>query len=529
MRNAMDERYDGERLASPTGNTVLSRRKLLRGSLGVGVALTGGGTVLEAVTGCSQGISTLPVGKSEGTVPPALSSLGTTGNVVLQWSNMCLQAIRDTKPGPPMVARAIAIVHTCIYDAWAAYDSVAVGTRLGGSLRRPAAEHTLENKQQAISYAAYRALVDLFPTEVPLFDFMMAKLGYDSADRSTDTTTPTGIGNMAAQAVIEFRHHDGSNQLGDLHPGAYSDYTGYVPVNDPDHINDPNRWQPPRFSDGHGGTVTPGFIAPQWGRVVPFALTSGSQFRPPEVPNLYPFGGYRVQAEQILHYSARLTDTQKVIAEYWADGPNSELPPGHWMLFGQFVSRRDGATLDQDVKMFFALANAVFDAGIVAWDCKRAYDYVRPVTAVHCLFAGKKVRAWAGPYRGTRVIDGAAWEPYQPVTFVTPPFPAFISGHSTFSAAGAEILKSFTGSDAFGASATVQAGSSKVEPGAVPAADVTLSWATFSDAADQAGISRRYGGIHFVQGDLQGRNGGRLVGARVWAKALTYFNGTTTP
>jgi len=329
--------------------------------------------------------------------------------------------------------------------------------------------------------------------------------------------------------VIAFRHHDGANQLGDLHPGAYSDYTGYVPVNDPDHINDPNRWQPLRFSDGHGGTVTPSFIAPHWGRVVPFALASGSQFRPPELPNLYPFGGYRVQVEQILHYGARLTDTQKAIAEYWADGPNSELPPGHWMLFGQFVSWRDGHTLDQDVRLFFALANAVFDAGIVAWDCKRAYDYVRPVTAVHFLFAGKKVRAWAGPYRGTRVIDGADWEPYQPVTFVTPPFPEFTSGHSAFSAAGAEVLKAFTGSDAFGASATVRAGSSKVEPGAVPAADVTLSWATFSDAADQAGISRRYGGIHFVQGDLQGRRGGRLVGAQVWAKALTYFNGTVTP
>src|SRR3989440_9192873 len=159
-------------------------------------------------------------------------------------------------------------------------------------------------------------------------------------------------------------------------------------------------------------------------------------------------------------------------------------------------SRRGSSrhTLDQDVKLFFALGNAVFDAGIVAWDCKRAYDYVRPVTAVHFLFAGKKVRAWAGPYRGTRVIDGGDWAPYQPVTFVTPPFPEFISGHSAFSAAGAEVLKAFTGSDTFGASATVQAGSSKVEPGAVPATDVTLSWATFSDAADQAGVLRRYGG-----------------------------------
>ena len=154
---------------------------------------------------------------------------------------------------------------------------------------------------------------------------------------------------------------------------------------------------------------------------------------------------------------------------------------------------------------------------------------MRPVTAVHFLFAGKKVRAWAGPYRGTRVIDGADWEPYQPVTFVTPPFPEFVSGHSAFSAAAAEVLKAFTGSDAFGASATVRTGSSKVEPGAVPATDVTLSWATLADAANQAGISRRYGGINFVQGDLHGRRGGRLVGAQVWAKALTYFNGTANP
>src|SRR5207245_431228 len=131
---------------------------------------------------------------------------------------------------------------------------------------------------------------------------------------------------------------------------------------------------------------------------------------------------------------------------------------------------------------------------------KRAYDYVRPVTAVQFLFAGKKVRAWAGPYRGTRVIDGAAWEPYQPVTFVTPPFPEFTSGHSTFSAAASEILKSFTGSDAFGASATVRAGSATVEPGAVPAADVTLSCGRVSDDAARPGVSRRSGEPPLVAG-----------------------------
>jgi hypothetical protein len=176
--------------------------------------------------------------------------------------------------------------------------------------------------------------------------------------------------------------------------------------------------------------------------------------------------------------------------------------------------------------MFFALANAVFDASIACWDAKRAYDSERPITSIHFLFAGRPVRAWSGPYQGTQLIDGAQWQPYQPVTVVTPPFPEYCSGHSTFSAAGAEILTRFTGSDAFGASHTTPAGGSRVEPGATPATDVTLSWTTFSDAAAQAGISRRYGGIHFEEGDYAGRALGRQVGVLVWDKAQAYINGT---
>jgi hypothetical protein len=426
-------------------------------------------------------------------------------------------------------------LHTCIYDAWAAYDPQAVGTRFGNLLRRPAAEHTTANKEEAISYAAYRALVDLFPTEVATFTGLMGTLGYSlgSAATSLDPSTPSGIGNLAAQAVIAFRHGDGANQLGDLHPGAYSDYTGYVPVNDPDHINDPNAWQPLRVPTAAGGGVVQQYIAPHWGLVTPFALTSGAQFLPGEGPELYPSDEYREQALEVLEYSANLTDERKVIAEYWADGPSSELPPGHWCLFAQCVSSSAGHDLDADVKMFFAMTNAIFDASIVGWDAKRAFNSVRPVTAIHYLFTGEQVTAWGGPFHGTIQIDGGDWQPYQAATVVTPPFPEYISGHSIFSAAGAEILKRFTGSDTFPTCPalpnihpyTQPAGSSRVEPGAVPAADVTLSWATFSEAADQAGLSRRYGGIHFVKGDLIGRELGRLVAAQAWDKAQSYFTG----
>ena len=101
-----------------------------------------------------------------------------------------------------------------------------------------------------------------------------------------------------------------------------------------------------------------------------------------------------------------------------------------------------------------------------------------------------------------------------------------MSGHSAFSPAATEILRSFTGSDAFGAQVTIEPGSSSIEPGMVPAAAVTLTWRTFSEAADEAGLSRRYGGIHFEDGDLAGRRLGRQVGRIVWQRAQSYFDGT---
>ena len=212
-----------------------------------------------------------------------------------------------------------------------------------------------------------------------------------------------------------------------------------------------------------------------------------------------------------------------MISEYWTDGPDSELPAGHWCLFAQFVSARDNHTLDDDVKLFFVLTSAVFDSGVATWTIKREFDSVRPVSAVPYLLAGQVIKSWGGPGNGTISMDGSDWRPYQPPSFPSPPFPEYPSGHSAFSAAAAMILRLWTGSDRFGQQVTFVAGSSGIERGVTPTREITLSWPTFTDAANQAGMSRRYGGIHFETGDLAGRALGRLVAQRVWQRSNKYF------
>ncbi|HEV2824542.1 MAG TPA: vanadium-dependent haloperoxidase, partial [Actinomycetota bacterium] len=448
-----------------------------------------------------------------------------TDTGAVAWNQAALEAVRQTGLGPPMVARALHVLHASMYDAWAAHDDLAFGSRLGDLLRRPPAGRTQGAKHEAASFAAHLALADLFPTEATAFAKLMSDLGYNPATPGPPGS-PGAVGLQAARAVLTFRHGDGANQLGDLGPeprglaAAYEDWTGYRPANPLARLLDPNRWQPQPTPDGLGQR----FLGPHWGLVVPFALEAGWELRPAG-PRRHPGRSYLFQAEEVLADSAGLTDEHKAIAEYWADGPGSETPPGHWCLLAQDVSARDGHDLDQDVKLFFALTGALVDASIACWDAKRAYDSVRPISAIRFLFAGREVLAWGGPGQGTRRIQGETWRPY----IATPPFGEHPSGHATFSAAAAAVLARFTGSDRFGASAIIPAGSSRVEPGITPATDVVLSWPTFTDAANQAGRSRRYGGIHFREGDLVGRALGARVGARAWETAAELFAGRPGP
>jgi hypothetical protein len=273
-------------------------------------------------------------------------------------------------------------------------------------------------------------------------------------------------------------------------------------------------------------------------------------------------------------------DFTRVLAEFWADGPDSETPPGHWFVIFNEVSdhpmlvRRfegSGEELDRlewDIKAYFTLGGAMHDAALSAWSIKSWYDYVRPISAIRYLaemelsedeplvpgyiervgmgdaLAGEqnqhvgkiKLRAWRGPdyiedpandFAGVGWILAENWWPYQRPSFVTPPFAGYISGHSTFSAAAAEVLTLLTGDPYFpgGIGEFVAKKNQYLKFEAGPSVDVKLQWATYRDASDQTSLSRIWGGIHPPVDDIPGRRIGRKVGADAFARAKAVFAG----
>jgi hypothetical protein len=283
-------------------------------------------------------------------------------------------------------------------------------------------------------------------------------------------------------------------------------------------------------------------------------------------------------------------DFLRALAEFWADGPTSETPPGHWNTIANYIAdypgfqKRIGGTgavvddLEWDVKVYFALNGATHDAACAAWSLKRFYDGGRPIEYIRYMgqsgqssdptdqqtyhpnglplisnliervtqftaqpggrhegvpVNGIAIRTWTVPADPTNQAGGIkwiwseTWMPFQRATFVTPAFPGFISGHSTFSRAAAEVLTAITGSAFFPGGLgtfTVASNSLTIERG--PSQTVVMQWGTYFDAADQAGLSRLYGGIHPSADDFTGRRVGAQCGQGAWALARQYFDGS---
>ena len=494
-----------------------------------------------------------------------VSALGGLNNpsprssIVAQWNERALEAIRAEKPVPTVITRSLHIVHAAMYDAWAAYDIAAAGAYFNPNSRRFGLNQSAPNGarvEQAISSAAFHTLSKLFPDHVDSFEALLDDLGHDFRGSGYR------LGREAAQTVLEARDADGSNASNN-----YADTSGYAPQNHPDDVEiDPNHWTPlkiptgtvvddqgiPIVTDDLNSFDLQSPLTPHWGSVEPFALSNGSVYRPVAPPQLgddTPYedalgavssndAAYRKQFGEVAQLSADLTDQQKVIAEYWADGPQSSTPPGHWNEFAHDLALRDQHDLADDVKFFFALNNALFDTGIAIWDAKYAHNYVRPQTAIRHLYADQEILSWGGPNQGTQLIDGSTWQPYQDVTFVTPAFPEYTSGHSGFSFAAATVLEAFTGSNVLydGVSRGAQDFDGDGEPDLIGSWSteelafenysgdpITLQWSTLWDAAAEAGRSRLYGGIHIQDGDLRAREMGVQVAKDAWTATTELF------
>jgi len=271
-------------------------------------------------------------------------------------------------------------------------------------------------------------------------------------------------------------------------------------------------------------------------------------------------------------------DYTRAIAEYWADGPDSETPPGHWNALALEVSDQldptnlrwngSGPTLSRlewDLRLLFALNASLHDTAIAVWGVKRAYDSPRPISMIRYLGSGNDgglpvveglveivteetaavgarharlpvgatvVRTFMGPVMdpesqlvGVGWRQAIDWLPYQRDSFVSPAFAGYVSGHSGFSRAAADILAAATGDEFFpGGLFTHDIAFSAFLHEEGPSADMELQWATYGDAADEAGESRRYGGIHVEADDIAGRLMGAEIAQLVWAKTETYFS-----
>ncbi|MFY7929458.1 MAG: vanadium-dependent haloperoxidase [Oligoflexus sp.] len=471
------------------------------------------------------------------------------GSFAYKWLDFGLEAaareVDRVGARPTIISRQTMLFTTAMFDAWAAYDSKAVGTILGSNFRRPEKERTQKNQEQAIAYAGYRILEHLFGTvDQQWLEKTFREAGFEPKLDTKDPSSPIGVGNMVAAALIDARRYDGSNSDGSevgSNGKPYSDYTFYSPRNTVDKIFDPDRWQQITFTLADGKKLTPNFLTPHWYRVKPVALESSSQFRAPPPP-LVGSEQLKKEVEENVRFNSSLSLEQKAIVEFMRDGPRSTGQSGHWLRFAQDVSRRDKHNLEQDVKLYFAVGTACFDAFIAAWETKRFYDTSRPWTLVRHYFKGKTIDGYVGPGQGVKKIKADEWLPYSPAYFITPPFPGYVSGHSTVSAAAARTLALFTGNDRFGEVERREARSlteynvscrerqklnGKIPSNAQDSCLVELQLPTFTATAEMAGISRLMGGFHIQADNVAGLVMGSKIADYIWPKIKAYFDGTS--
>jgi hypothetical protein len=393
-----------------------------------------------------------------------LVAAGSRADVVTDWNSAALDVIRGDRMSPPLAARALAILHVAIYDA---VNGVTQTHEPYFVKDKPAGVASVE---VAASAAAHRVLAELFPAHAEALDSLYASK-LDAFREHPSLTAGIAWGETVAQAILDLRSGDGADAVVSYTP---HDGAGF--------------WEPtpPAFAPA---------LLPQWPSVTPFAMTNGGQFRPAPPPGLST-DRWATEYNQVKEIgsatSATRTMEQTAIARFWADGAGTVTPPGHWNVIARDIAEQQRTTLEENARLFALLNITEADAAIVSWDCKYQFEFWRPITAIR--------NGDLDPRADTEKVPD--WTPL----LVTPPFPEYTSGHSTFSSAAAAVLAEFFGSDdvAF----TTE---SEDLPG------VVRSFTSFSGAAAEAGMSRIYGGIHFLSANEAGLSSGAALG--VYASA----------
>jgi hypothetical protein len=294
-----------------------------------------------------------------------------------------------------LVLRVTTIVTNAWFDATAPYHATAQGvySRLG---RRPAMEAaTNRNINIASLYASYRVLNSLLPARTSDWRAMLLSVGLDPDDATEDIATPAGIGNVAGNAVVAAREHDGMNQLGDeggilYNRQAYADYTGYAPVNTAYVLNDASRWQPRIVPLGNGIFRVQQFVTPQYRLVKPYSYATPNQFNTSKPDASNPNGpkgrqAYHEQVDAVLAASATLTDRQKLVAELF----NNKIAGLGFSAV--FAAVSGGLSVLEFIHLDFVTNLAAFDTGIAIWNEKTKWDAVRPFSAVRYVYGNRPV------------------------------------------------------------------------------------------------------------------------------------------
>lgn len=386
---------------------------------------------------------------------------------VTYWNSVALDIMRESSTMPPKVGRDLAIMHSAIYDAVNAID------RTHASLYFEPTVTGATSQEAAVAAAAHRTLVSLYPSYAARLDAAFGERLTTIANGAAKTNG-IALGQSVADSMLGLRASDGS--------AATVSYPGSTEI---------GKWRPtpPAYAAA---------TAPQWGSVTPFRIPSAAGFVPGPPPALTSAAyATSVQEVQMLGASNSTTRTadQTQIAYFWADSPGATASPvGKWNLIAQTLATQQGNTLAENARMFALLDVTLGDAAIVCWDAKYTYGLWRPVDAIRL--------ADLDGNPGT--VADAAWTPL----LTTPSFPEYTSGHSTFSGAAAEMLALFYGADDI--SFEVIAGWD-VLPG------VTRSYDSLSHAAEEAGMSRIYAGIHYMFSNVAGRQCGQEIADYIFA------------